>query len=391
MALPGVQIQVADGALGRTVATDDGVAGLVLTGIAASGLALNTPKQLFSLADAVAVGITLATHPHAYAQIQDFYNQAGNGAELWISLVAEATTHASVFVNDPTSPMAKLLTLAGGRITIAGHSMGRAGGYSPTMTDLLDYDLAAVATAAQVLATAQAALFSPVRIILDGSYLIVPLPAVTSKKGSNDRVAVFVGSATASGARVASMGRLLGRLAVIPVHQSVARVKTGQFSSNGSLTSGLALSSYEEAKIGSLHDGGYMALRSYQGKQGAYVTDDVTLASPTSDFTSLARGRVIDKAIRLAYQTYVNELNDTVEITAKGTILPTKVSYLEDVINRALSQRMLAEGNCSAVAVSVDPNQNVLATDKVEVVIKITPLGYLKNITVKLGFYNPAN
>lgn len=391
MPLPGVQIQVGDGALGRTVATADGVAGLVLTGIAASGLGLNTVARINSLSDAVARGITLATHPHAYKEIGDFYAQAGSGAELWIILVADTTTHAAVYAN-LTGPMLKLLTMAGGRITIAGHSMGRQVGYAPTRVALVDYDLPAVAAAAQVLATAQAAQFTPVRIVLDGSYLIESLPGViASVKGGSDRVAVFLGTDALFGKSVASMGRFMGRLAAIPVHQSVARVKTGPFSANGSLTSTTPITDYTAADLGLLHDAGYMALRTFTGKQGAYVTDDVTLAAPTSDYTSLARGRVIDKAIRLAYLTYVEELNDTVEITEKGTLLPTKVSYIEDVILRTLSQRLVAEGNCSGVAVSVDPNQNVLATDKIEVVIKITPLGYLKNIVVKLGFYNPSN
>jgi len=386
MAMPSVSIAVADGALGRTVATDDGVGALLLTGVAASGLALTTPVRIYSIADAVTLGITLATHPHATAQITDFYSQAGTGAELWIMLVAETTTA----YNSITGSLPVLLTAGGGRITIVGTSLGRAAGYAPSMTGLVDFDLPALAVAAQTLATQFAVDFTPVIIILDGSYLLTPLAGVVSVKGTGDRVGVFLG-ATESGKRVSSMGRFLGRLAAIPVHQSIARVKTGLFSANGALTSGLALSTYSKAQLDSLHDAGYMVLRSFLGLVGAYVSDDVSLASPTSDFTSIARRRVMDKAIRIAYQTYIKELNDTVEIGADGKLLPTKVSYLEDVIDRALRTRMVAEGNCSNVSVRVDPAQNVIATDKVEVVVKITPLGTLKNISVKLGFFNPAN
>jgi hypothetical protein len=388
MALPSVQINVADGALGRTTTTDDGVGAMVITGIAATSLALNVAAKIYSLQDAIALGITLATHPHAYAQISDYYDQAGSGAELWIMLISEATTSASVFTAT-TGPMAKLLEAAQGRVTIAANSMNRAGGYTPTMTGLVDYDLPAVAALAQIIATSQAAKFSPVRIILDGCYLLNPLTGVVSVKGAGDRVGVFLG-VSETGKRTSSMGRFLGRLAAIPVHQSVARVKTGMFSANGALTSSLALSAYSDAQIASLHDAGYMAVRTFQGLLGAFVTDDLTLASPTSDFTSLARGRVIDKAIRLAYQTYVLEINDTVEVGTDGKLLPTKVSYIEDVILRTLKTRMVAEGNCSSVAVTVDPTQNVIANDRIEIVVKITPLGYLKNIVVKLGFYNPA-
>ena len=389
MALPGVSIIVADGALGRTVATDDGVGGLIVTGVAASGLALNVAAVVFSLAEAVALGITEATHAHAHGQISDYYGQAGTGAELWLMLVAETTTAAAVFVAD-TGPMQVLLNASHGKITIAATSMGRASGYTPTVTGLLDYDLSAVAGLAQLVANVQAAKFSPVRIILDGTYLINPLSGTATMKGAGANVAVFLG-VTTTGKRAASMGRFLGRLAAIPVHESIARVKTGNFSANGALTSGLALSTYSEGQINTLHVFGYMAVRSFQGLQGVFITDDLTLAAATSDFTSIARGRVMDKAVRLAYQTYVYELNDTIEVTDEGKLLPTKVSYIEDVIDRALRTRMLAEGNCSAVSVTVDPDQNVIATDTLEVVVKITPLGYLKSIIVKLGFYNPAS
>lgn len=386
--LPGVKIQVADGALGRTVATADGIAAMVLTGIAATGLALNVPTRIYSIADAITLGITAATHPHANGQINDFYEETGTGAELWITLVAEATTHAAIFTAT-TGPMQKLLDTSQGRVTIAATSLGRAAGYAPVMTGLLDYDLPAVAGLAHIIAKGYADRFSPLRIMLDGSYLLSPLTGVVSVKGAGERAAVFAG-VSEPGKRAASMGRFLGRLAAIPVHQSIARVKTGRFSANGALTSGLALSTYSEAQLASLHDAGYMVLRTFQGIQGAFVSDDLCLASETSDFTSIALGRVMDKAIRIAYQTYVYELNDTIEIGSDGRLLPTKVSYLEDVITRALSQRMLAEGNCSAVQVSVDPTQNVLSTNSIEVVVKITPLGTLKQITVKLGFYNPA-
>ena len=386
MALPRVQINVQDGALGRTTATEDGVAGLVLTGSAATGLALNTPARIFSVADAVALGIGSGTHAYAHKEISDFYAQAGSGAELWILLVANTTTAAATYAAG--GPMHVLLTGAGGRVTIASAGLGRAAGYTPTVTGLLDYDLPAVGAAAQTLGNLWASAYTPVRFVLDGSYLITTITTVASMKGTGDRVMVFTGTNTAS--RSASVGLVLGRLAAKPVHQSLARVKDGFLAANGWLTSGLTVDSYSEATLGLLHDAGYTVLRKYTGLLGYYASDDVTLAAATSDFGSMARGRVIDKAIRLAYQTYVNELHDTIEITAEGKLSPTKVSYLEDVILRALRQRMLAEGNVSGVEVSIDPNQNVLSTDRVTVVLKVRPLGYLKDIVVQLGFENPS-
>lgn len=387
MALPGVSIEIKDGALGRTTATDDGVAAMVLTGIAAAGMALNTPKQVFTLNEAEALGITTATHPHAHGQIADFYDQALSGAELWIVLVAETTLAADVFVAG-TGPMDKVLTAAGGRVTIAATSMGRAAGYAPVPTGILDYNVSTVAAAAQTLANAWAAKFGYVRIVLDGTYMITPLAAVASMKGAGENVSVFVG-ASETGKRASSMGRFMGRLARIPVHQSIARVKTGYFSANGALTSGNALSTYSDGQITSLHDAGYIGLRPFMGMFGVYVTDDVTLAGPDSDFSSISRGRVMDKAARLAYQAYVQELNDTVELTKEGLLTPTKVSYLEDVMDRRLKQRLISEGNASDAKTYVNPAQNILATDGLEIVVSVLPLGSLKWIKVKLGFTNP--
>jgi|GEM_PF-3104145 len=388
MALPGVSIQIKDGGLGRTTATDDGVAALVVTGIAATSLALNVAKVIYSLQEAIALGITLATHPHAYTQISDFYDETNGGAELWIMLVAEATTHTAIYTA-LTGPMAVLLNAAGGRVKISGDSMGRAGGYSPTMVGLVDYDLPAVAALAQTLANAQAAKFAYVRIVLDGSYLLNPLTGVVSIKGAGANTAVFCG-ATETGKRACSMGRFLGRLAAKPLHYSVARVKSGIFSANGFLTSGLALSSYSDGQLASLHDAGYIILRSFPGRFGAFASDDVTLAAADSDFSSISRGRLMDKACRLAYEAYVYELNDIVELDPEtGKLLPTKVSYLEDVMNRRLQQRMLAEGNCSDAKTYVDANQNVLSTDSITVTVSILPHGTIKYINVQLGFINP--
>ncbi len=388
MALPNVSIIVGDGALGRTTATADGVAGMVLTGVAAAGLALDTPSVIYSLSEAVAKGITSATHPHAYGQIADFYDQAGTGATLWIILVANTTTHANVFTAD-TGPMDKLLIASQGAITIAAISMGRISGYTPSMTGLVDYNLPTVAAAAQARATAAEARFAPVFILLDGTYLLNPLTSVTSIKGAGDRVGVFLG-ASASGDKKAAIGRFLGRLAGDPVHQSIARVKTGPFLAEAYLTSGLALTTYTEGHIASLHDAGYIALRTFPGVFGAFATDDVTLAQPASDFSSITRRRVMDKAIRIAYAAYVYELHESIEILSDGRIEPTKATDIESTIGRALEQRMLQEGNISTYEVSVDPRQNVFATDKIEVVVKIVPLGYLKEIVVRLGFSNPS-
>ena len=45
----------------------------------------------------------------------------------------------------------------------------------------------------------------------------------------------------------------------------------------------------------------------------------------------------------------------------------------------------------SGFAASINPSQNVLSGKGIDVVLSITPKGYLNPINVTLGFVNPAN
>ena len=64
--------------------------------------------------------------------------------------------------------------------------------------------------------------------------------------------------------------------------------------------------------------------------------------------------------------------------------------YLEQAIINQISGIMVANREISDVACFVDPQQNVLSSNKVKIVLRITPVGYATTIEVALGFYNPA-
>lgn len=72
MGLPNVSIVLGNGNLGRVPLTDDGVAGLILTGAAVAGkLDLNKGYVLASAADLVTLGISEANNPLASKEIKD--------------------------------------------------------------------------------------------------------------------------------------------------------------------------------------------------------------------------------------------------------------------------------------------------------------------------------
>ena len=393
--LPGVTILLENGALGLVPGTDDGVAGLLLqTAVAPSGLALLTARQLFSLTDAEALGITSAydttnsckVHKH----IKEFYTEGGKGRTLWIMLVSNAVSMATMADKTQANYAVKLLDAASGSIRLLGITRSAPGAYTPvTAGNGLDVDSLNAALNAQALATEYADNFKPLRVLVEGyAYTGVPAEAKDLKTLTHNRVSVVLGD-TATGAN-AAVGLLLGRLAKVPVQRNPGRVKDGAVATNTAFLGATNVATISTASIQVLHDKGYILFRLYSGRSGFYYNDDPTATIGTDDYSSLARGRVIDKAIRIAYNTFVNEILDEVLIDADGRIATVKAGYYEAIIANQVNTAMTANGEISAFEAFVDPLQNVLSTGKICVDLRIVPVGYAKEIKVTLGFNNPA-
>lgn len=396
--LPGVSIVVENGNLGRTPTTADGVAGLIVVGAAKPNLPLYTPKQIFALKEAEALGLTKANDlidkVDAYQQIKEFYDEAGNGAELWIMTVPMTRTMAELL--DPATSFngAKtLLDAAEGRIRLL--AIGRY--IDPTLTYVqvslggIDKDVHDALPKAQALSVEYTNQFKPFFTFIDGrgwNGVVANLTDLHSY--THSKVSVVLAS-TIAGKKSAAVGLTLGRCAKLPVMRNIGRVKDGALNvSEGYLTNGFTIES-QLSSIAVVHEKGYITFRKFVGKSGYYFAYDPTATSETDDFLTITNNRVINKAITLIYGVYVEEINDEVEITAEGKMSTNQVAYMRQIMTNALNLQMVSEGECSAAEVFVDPNQNVLATDKVSVVVRITPVGYQKSIDVTLGFQNPAN
>lgn len=394
MALPGVSLTLTNGGLGLVAPGADGVVGLVANGVAATSLALGTSFQGFSLAEFEALGIDSAYDTtntvKVWRHLKEFYDEAGEGAELWLMLVSQATNLQTI-LDKTTTNAKKLLDDAGGRIKVLGVARNPAGGYSPnTSANQIDLDVINALTTGQALADDMQAAFKPVRIIIEGYAFTGTTSGLANLKAqTKPNMAVLVGNSE-SGARSA-IGLLLGRLAQDPVQRNPGRVKTGSLSITAAYLGTATLES-GESKAVALHDNGFITLRRYYGKAGYFFSDDPTAVAATNDYSSLARGRVIDKAIRIAYATFVEEILDEVQINPdNGQIAAVKAKYYQTIIETAINTAMTANDEISGVDVFVDPTQNVLGTGKICVELRIVPVGYAKTIEVQLGFDNPAN
>jgi hypothetical protein len=367
---------------------------MILQGPAPSGLDLATPALITSLAEAEALGIDADydtdNSVDAHKAIKEFYDIALTGAQLWIMVVAQAASLTTILDVAEANYAKLLLDAANGGIRILTVVRNPAGGYSPTVTNGIDADVETAITKAQALAVAYTAQYKPFRVILPVyAYNDTPGDLPDLRALTANRVAVMLGD-TASGA-TSAVGIALGRAAAIPVQRNLGRVKDNALPITAAY---IGTSTVEEAAgdVATIHDKGFITFRRHVGFAGYYFSDDPMAAPASDDYGQLANGRVIDKAIFLAYRTYVQELLDEVLIDpATGQIQRGQAKYLQEVVRTVIDNQMTASGEISGVSVEVDPAQNVLSTGKVCIKIRITPVGYLREIEVELGFVNNAN
>lgn len=388
MPLPNVNIVLGNGGLGQVAGTTDGVAGLILTGKAVAGkLELNKHYQLSSTRDLKTLGIETETNPLIDKEVKAFYAQAGEGAELHLVVVSEATTLTAMCDPVDDSPLHKLIDAAGGRIRLVGVNKIAPKEYEATTTQGIDGDAITAAEKAQQTADSYAKQIRPFRLLL-------PAPAWTGltenlykpAESSYNRVGFVLASDDVVN-HTAAIGMVLGRAAKMEPQQCIGRVKSGSLAATGYFTSGhsyLAKSGLAE----SLNDAGYIFFHCFTAKNGCYLNGDPMATAPADDYSTLHLGRIIDKASVIAYTTYVSEIMENILVDDKGALPVGVCKSFEGMITNAVS---VAMGNqISKFTAYINPNQNILSSGKMEVECKLVPMGVLHTINVNLAFDNPA-
>lgn len=384
MGLPKIIFNIGHGGLGRLVATVEKVPGMVLTGnTVAEKVTLGKSYQVFSLNEVENMGIEKeGVNAFAHKQIADFYKEAGQGAELWIMLVSDATTQEQMADFDEPYG-AKLIADARGAIRVLG--LAKKAPKNETIANGLDADSGKAVIKAEALARHYEAKYMPIRTLVAGNnYNGKVADLFDYQTADYSHTAMVI--ANNDGTKSAGIGLAMGRLAKIPTQRSLARVKDGSVEDlNAYLTDGTKAEASADAWE-AIHAKGYIFLRTFAGRAGFYFSDDQTLTKVSDDFSSLGRGLVMDEAMVIVYNTLIEELGDEVPMTDDGKIHPAIIKNWQTNVETQIEGRMVAEGKLSNVACYIDDQQDVLAADKVEVSVLLQPVGYAKMIEVKIGF-----
>ncbi len=392
--LPRVKIYFENGALGKVAISADGVLGIMCTGVAvASTFALATPYTLYGLTGLTTLGITSTNNPSLYKTITDFYKIAGEGTEVWLMAFPDTVKLSDmVDIADATKGKA-LINAANGRLRGLILSRTPAVGYTPTITNGMDADVYTAITNAQALAEwSQQTKFAPVFVAVEGyAYSGTPTALSDLTTMSNSSACVFIGD-TAASTKKSAMGVLAGRIASIPVQRNIGRVRDGAL---GITTAYIVDKAVELADAESLHNKGFITLRTFVGRSGYFFSDDPMAVLPTNDYSSLTARRTIDKAYRIAYNNMLDNLLDEVPVTIEGKLQVPLIRSWEADVEKDIAAQMTAVGELSAdvtdpndkgVQCFIDPDQNIVSTSRLDVRVRVRPFGYPRYIDVYLGF-----
>jgi hypothetical protein len=377
--VPKITFNISSQGLGRIGQPVEKVPALVLGGesFGFDGIV----KQLFSINDAIVLGINPTATPVVYDQIKQFYNVAGKGSELFI--IQSIGTMTDAF--DDTV-LEKIMIASENRVSVIAVNAKIPTGATITHLDGLHNEVAQLVVDAQLWANAQMDRYKHLNIIISGSAFNGTIADLKDYNTDNkNRVSILLSNTNATD-KTAAIGMLLGRLASVPTQRKISRVKDGAITNaQAYMTNGIAVESFESA-YDPLHNKGYIFLRSFLGKSGFFFSSDVTCTATTDDFSSIARGQVMGEAIQIAYTTLINEVGDEIPITTEGKVHPAIVKTWENNVERQINALMTDEGKISACKCYVDENQNILTQDEMIVELQILPVGYADYITVNIGF-----
>ncbi|MRJ11529.1 DUF2586 family protein [Ornithobacterium rhinotracheale] len=384
----GVKFIRENGGLGRTLASDDATSGLIVYGETAVEKAL-----ILSVEELEALGVSATSHPVLHYQVSEFF-RINLGAKLYIQAVETS--------DQQYTEVKVLQNFAQGKIR---------------QMAICDFK-----TASSNLQTCVKKLQS---IAQELSQRITPLSILFSLKVQtsemtslpdlhtmeSDKVSVVIGQdgggrghfVSSSIPSVSCIGAALGALSKAKVHESIAWVEKQNLVSttyDKALTGdewkaleldvpafcdGSKNGDYTPQQLDSLNDKGYIFLTQYAGNAGTYFNDSFTASALNSDYAYIENNRTIDKAIREVNRVLVPKISAPAYIDADtGYLEAANVAALEALCDEPLDE-MKRNGELSGYRVYIDPRQNVLQKSKLEVVIKVVPVGTLRQIEVKIG------
>lgn len=404
---PNVSITVMDGGLNIQPPAQFGTSAILIASPVAPVAGYSVPFLVKTKKQAQTAFAQVGNEAVVTALINGFFAEAQEGTNLWIMAMARTTT-LTVMLGATNANI--LLNAGGGEIRLLGVVKFPAGTYVPTIATGFDNEVFTAVTAAQTLADLWFTKQKPFRIIIEGfAFDGIAADAKDYSALADSNCAIVVGNIDASTSQATLLA--LGRKSRGESQQNIGRIKTGSLNiADASLVKigPTLVDQYDSDDLDILWGKRYIAFERNESGSGYVWNDDNTLCDPTSDFNNLRNGCVMDNAVRIAFDTYYQELKDDVDVDENGRVSPAVEKALETAVEKNIDNTIrgqlskkkdgTADVQClvnpdpiqyaalyEANNIS-NPNFNILQTNQVFLFVLLKPKGCLKYLSVFLGF-----
>lgn len=240
---------------------------------------------------------------------------------------------------------------------------------------------------AQTLGESLAALGAPCVVVLGINDLEEEFPNLSTVE--NELVFALVAGDGLLENYIPAVGLALGAVSAANVHECIGWVdkfnlldRANLAFSKVRLAMGRLSTPADELE---LQDKRYGFITHYVGDSGAYFSDSLTATAATSDYGTLENNRTVQKAVRGVYTALLPKVNSPLRVNAStGELDAVTAGDFESTAERPLAA-MLGNGELSGYSVFVPVEQNVLSTGKIEVILKLAPMGVAREIAVTIG------
>lgn len=412
MATPNLTIIKTDGNLGRQATTNDMVTGVVMNAVATADLELGVIYPITSLRAAEELGLSDQYDTDngvlVYHRIKRLFVH-NPSVRVYFLPVAQNVTLTQMATKE-NEYLAKLLRARNGEIVQAFIARNPDAEYVPTIENGLNSEVLPATYAAQDLATYEFEKGRPIDIFVEGrnftgtaaaiqdlTDLVTDCPDVSVVVMADNDVST-ANAAYAKYAAVEDYAALVSKAAVsqnpgeLIEDFNLTKPDRGVFVNPG-LSSGSHINTYSDADLEILNDKGYV-LATNQGVPGCHIVDSNTATDETSDYSKLESNRTIKKAIKLIRAKLLPRVKGRIYVDPNtGRIAPADIKELEAVAESAMDP-MVSDRDVSGrdgVDAYINPDQNILATSKLEVEFTFVPVAIGRQITLRIGFNNPLN
>lgn len=387
MALNKLIFNVNTAGLGTPLASSDHKSGLVYyNDTLPSGFSVSDRvKTVFSLEEAEALGIVEgdADHGVEWYHIREFFQKQPSG-ELWIGYFA---------VPVGTPDFVEIQTL---QDTALGE-LRQVGVYFISAA----FDAAQV-TAIQAVVTTLQAQYKYLSVLYGGDIsgisdlsTLTDLRALTApnvsvcigQDGGGKGAALYV----AKSYSITDLGAKLGAVAAANVNESISWIGNFPMVTDGTefdtvaFANGDAFVTTTAGLIDQIDDKGYLFLLKEVGLTGTYNNDSYSSISVTSDLATIENNRTIDKAKRLLRFFLLEKLGSPLRVNTDGTLRPDTIATFKALAEKGLSQ-MEVDAELSAYEVIINATQDVVTTSRLELTVKLVPVGVAREIVINIGF-----